>query len=386
MTVCATVRPIVSSRLLSASLSVCPLAAALDVLLGARPQIIALLMIAPLLACTRLGVRPTVLVACCAAAFGCAAGLLDGTALTSAFLVRWSGLLLGCALAVRVAARRVALEAALSSLARSREAARHAGRPPADDLARARTAADREAAELQVKDVAALAEQCPQAVIAKTLDGRIAYWNAAAQRLYGYHPKEAIGAHVSMLAPPERRGEIDDLLARLGRGERIEHFATRRSTSTGRAIDVDLTLWPLRAGDGHPVGACVLVRRPPVVTERDLAAVPASVPEGRAFLGEFLDGRDRTAGADEARLLVSEVLTNAVQHGEGPIRLRLSLTEDELTVEVTDRGPGAPRRRHAGKADESGRGLELVDSLATAWGTRPAADGKTVWFTLPAPP
>ncbi|WLW55377.1 ATP-binding protein [Streptomyces sp. YU58] len=435
MTVCVTVRPKVAFRLLSASLGVCPFVAALDVLLGDRPQIVALLVIAPLLACTRLGVRATALVACFAAASGFAAGFLDGTALTPVFLVRWCGLLLGCVLTLGVASRRAALEAALCSPARcratvpapreppsAREAdrpgqalpdrcrrvSRHAGQALADDPALAlasapepsrpmevaapsdRTpAADRAAAHARVREVADLAERSPVAVLAKTLDGRITYWNAAAQRLYGYLPKEAIGAHVSMLAPPERRDEIDDLLARLGRGERIEHFATRCSTSAGRAIHVDLTLWPLRAAvDGRPVGACVVVRQSPApaVTERDLAAVPESVAEGRAVLGEFLAERDRDGVADEARLLASEVLTNAVQHGEGPIRLRLSLTEGELTVEVTDRGPGRPRRRHAGSADESGRGLELLDTLAASWGTRPAEDGKTVWFTLPAPP
>lgn len=119
---------------------------------------------------------------------------------------------------------------------------------------------EREAAAAQVNDLAALVESSHDAILTKTLDGRITYWNAAAQRLYGYTPEQAIGSHVSMLAPPERKGEIDKLLGRLSRGEKIEHFETIRVTSAGVRIDVDVTLWPTRTPDGQVVGASAIVR------------------------------------------------------------------------------------------------------------------------------
>ncbi|NBM20546.1 PAS domain S-box protein [Streptomyces sp. GC420] len=506
-----------------------------------------------------------------------------------------------------------------------------------------RDVTERKAAEARINELAALVESSQDAILAKTLEGRITYWNAAAQRLYGYTPQEAVGAHVSMLAPPGREKEIDQLLGRLGNGEKVEHFETLRVTSTGRQLDVDVTLWPTREPGGKVVGGCAIIRDvgdqkraaaeltelyeqqrhvaltlqrslmgpPPEVpgmhtasrylpatqgagvggdwfdlvplgagrvgvligdvmgrgleaaavmgrlrsaahalaksgmsprqlmqtldsvvadmpdqfitccyleidpdageavicsaghlpallvtadgevgrlpvpvsvplgvgeiphqqvtvslpagatlalytdglvetpdsdietqlevlgealgvafraapgpedaaaleeaadsvlatmlpgveghnddvtlllarlppaplgtATRELSAVPEAVAQGRAFLSGVLAGWDLHGVRDDARLLASEVLTNAVRHARGPIRLRLRHTEHELTVEVTDRSPQLPHVRLAGTGDESGRGLALVDTLAGSWGTRPAEDGKTIWFTL----
>lgn len=598
--------------LLPVSLGLCVLIAGLDVLVDALPQLIALLVLGPLLACSRLDVRHSVLVGCWATLSGLVAGLLDGTFLTVGFLVRWCGLLLGCALVVHVARRRATAEMTLRSL----------------DLARRVFRGD--------DDIAALVESSHDAILVKTLDGRITYWNGAAQRLYGYTPQEAIGSHVSMLAPPEQRHETDALLRRLRRGEKIEHFETLRVSRTGRRIHVDLTLWPARTPDGRIIGAYATARdvehkraaaeltrlyeqqrhvaltlqrslmgvpprvpglltahrylpapqglgvggdwfdlvplgarrfgavigdvmgrgleaaavmgrlysaahalaksgmppwqlmqtldavvadlsdqfitccyleidpaageatvcsaghlpsllvapdgevrslpvpvsvplgvgavphqqvtvalppgstlalytdglvespghdidarldalatalgaalattpdleqvadqvlaallpepaghdddvtllltrlpRAPLDTAgRELDATPAAVSAGRAFLTDTLTAWDLADVADDACLLSSEILTNAVCHAAGPIRLRIHRTESDLTVEVTDRSPHLPQPRRVGTADESGRGLALVEALAAAWGTRPAQDGKTVWFTL----
>ncbi|MDH6218934.1 PAS domain S-box protein [Streptomyces pseudovenezuelae] len=114
----------------------------------------------------------------------------------------------------------------------------------------------------------------------------------------------------------------------------------------------------------------------------DLPAVPPSVSEGRAFLRAALTSWDCAANADDAALLLSETLTNAVLHAEGPIALHLRRTATDLTVEVSDRSPQLPHPRPAGENEESGRGLILVRALATAWGVRPTDEGKTTWFTL----
>src|SRR6266581_246801 len=94
----------------------------------------------------------------------------------------------------------------------------------------------------------------------ETSDGVITFWNAAAARMYGYTAEEAIGRHVSILAPPGHEDEIDALLARIGRGERIDHYETLRLTSTGSLLDVDTLLCPVRARDGAITGACAIAR------------------------------------------------------------------------------------------------------------------------------
>lgn len=123
-----------------------------------------------------------------------------------------------------------------------------------------RDVSDRKAAEARINELASLVESSQDAILAKTLDGRITYWNAAAQRLYGYRADEVIGRHVSVLAPRGSAREIDALLARLGSGEKVEHYETLRLTSAGSLLDVDVTLWPTRAPDGRVVGACAISR------------------------------------------------------------------------------------------------------------------------------
>jgi len=121
----------------------------------------------------------------------------------------------------------------------------------------------------------------------------------------------------------------------------------------------------------------------PVITAcTDLSAEPASVGQGRRFLRRTLDDWSRPDLADTAGLLASELLSNAVRHAAGPLRLRLRLDGEELSVEVRDANPAVPRARRAGPDQECGRGLLLVQALATAWGTRPTSEGKTVWFSL----
>ncbi|MEV0220394.1 PAS domain S-box protein [Streptomyces sp. NPDC050704] len=504
-----------------------------------------------------------------------------------------------------------------------------------------RDVSDRKAAEERINELAALVESSQDAILAKTLDGRITYWNVAAQRLYGYTRAEVMGRHVSVLAPPEHRDAIDALLERLRAGERIEHFETLRQTRSGGLLDVDITLWPTRAPDGTVIGACAIVRDisdrkraeaeltvlyeqqrhialtlqrslmgtpsaipglatasryrpatqgagvggdwfdliplgagrvgvligdvmgrgleaaavmgqlrsaahalaktgmqprqlmqalevvvadldvpdqlvtccylviaadagevtvcsaghlptlialpgegaraldtpvnaplgvgdvlyeqssaviplgatlvlytdglietpgsdiedqlaqlvatlsdlfatapdleaaadhvlatllpdaeghnddvtllltqlpdgPLAAVSTDLPAVPDSVPEGRAFLSKVLTSWECTTTADDARLLLSEILTNAVQHAEGPLGLHVCRTATELTVEVSDHSPHLPQPqpRPAAEDEESGRGLILVRALADTWGVRPTDEGKTTWFTL----
>jgi PAS domain S-box-containing protein len=114
----------------------------------------------------------------------------------------------------------------------------------------------------------------------------------------------------------------------------------------------------------------------------DLPAEPGAVGGGRRFVVATLDAWGCSALAETARLLTSEVLTNAIRHGIGPIALSLRRSAEDLTIEVTDRATVVPHPRQAEEDDESGRGLLLVEALTDHWGTRPTDDGKSVWFTL----
>jgi serine phosphatase RsbU (regulator of sigma subunit)/anti-sigma regulatory factor (Ser/Thr protein kinase) len=85
-----------------------------------------------------------------------------------------------------------------------------------------------------------------------------------------------------------------------------------------------------------------------------------------------------------AELLVSELVTNAVRYGDGPVELRL-LRDHTLVCEVEDTAPAMPRKRRANAEDEGGRGLQVVAEVAERWGSRRTADGKVVWAELMLP-
>ncbi|GAA2148940.1 SpoIIE family protein phosphatase [Kitasatospora kazusensis] len=123
-----------------------------------------------------------------------------------------------------------------------------------------RDVSDRKAAEARISELAALVESSQDAIITTTRDGRITYWNTAAQLLYGHSAAEAIGLHLSALAPPEHKDDVAALLDRLVGGERIEHCEILRVTDLGRLLHVDATLWPTRGHDYEITGASAIVR------------------------------------------------------------------------------------------------------------------------------
>jgi PAS domain S-box-containing protein len=122
--------------------------------------------------------------------------------------------------------------------------------------------------------LAAIVESSQDAIFRKTLDGVIESWNAGAQIIYGYRPEEIIGHPVSTLAPPDRKDEITYILERLARGERVEHFSTKRVTKDGRMIDVSLSISPVYDDGGHIVGAATIARD---ITQQQLAERELSI-------------------------------------------------------------------------------------------------------------
>ena len=109
----------------------------------------------------------------------------------------------------------------------------------------------RQAVSLESQWLAAIVEGSDDAIISKTMGGIINYWNAAATRIFGYTAEEMIGSPITRIIPVELQTEEAEILAKLGRGERIDHFETVRLDKNGRRVTVSVTVSPLRnaAGD-----------------------------------------------------------------------------------------------------------------------------------------
>ena len=107
---------------------------------------------------------------------------------------------------------------------------------------------------------AAIVESSDDAIIGKTLDSIIRSWNAGATRIFGYRPPEIIGESVLRLIPPELRSEETEIVERLAKGQRIEHFETVRLHKDGTPVDVSLSVSPIRDLAGKVVGAAKIAR------------------------------------------------------------------------------------------------------------------------------
>jgi anti-sigma regulatory factor (Ser/Thr protein kinase) len=152
------------------------------------------------------------------------------------------------------------------------------------------------------------------------------------------------------------------------------------SLLTGALIDLDPGDEPFLPADGEQPGGA------PLEAARPLAAQPGSIRAAREFTRATLSGWEMRQLADDAVLVVSELVTNALQHGgPGPlIWLRLLAQRPYLMCMVTDAGHEVPLRRQASPAESTGRGLQVIESCASRWGWHLLDDGgKVVWALLP---
>lgn len=124
---------------------------------------------------------------------------------------------------------------------------------------------ERSKGEEALSKLAAIISSSDDAIISKTLDGTITSWNAGAERIFGYTADEAIGRSITMIVPPDLLDEERGILARLGRGERVDHYETQRVAKDGRILDISLTSSPIHDSTGHVIGASKVARD---ITER----------------------------------------------------------------------------------------------------------------------
>jgi PAS domain S-box-containing protein len=124
---------------------------------------------------------------------------------------------------------------------------------------------ERRRAEVESAQLAAIVASSDDAIISKTLEGRVTSWNEGASRIFGWETSEMIGQPILRIIPPELHDEEVEILARLRRGERIEHFDTVRLAKDGRRVDISLAVSPIRDNSGRVTGASKVARD---VTER----------------------------------------------------------------------------------------------------------------------
>ena len=113
--------------------------------------------------------------------------------------------------------------------------------------------------------LAAIVESSDDVIVSKNLDGIITSWNTAAERMFGWTAAEAVGRHITLIIPEDRLAEEDEVIARIRRGERVEHFETVRRTKDHQLIDVSISVSPVKDSRGRIVGASKIARD---ITER----------------------------------------------------------------------------------------------------------------------
>ena len=152
--------------------------------------------------------------------------------------------------------------------------------------------------------LAAIVEGSQDAIVSHDLQGTITSWNAGAEQLYGYPRSEAIGRSVTMLGAEALADEWPDVLARLEHGERIAQFDSAKIAKNGRAIEVSVTISPVREGEGGIVGASLVAR--------DISERKAADRKTVLLLGE-LDHRVKNILA-----IVSAVVSQTLKTNSAP--------------------------------------------------------------------
>jgi two-component system sensor kinase FixL len=132
--------------------------------------------------------------------------------------------------------------------------------------------------------LAAIVSSSDDAIIGKTIDGIVTDWNSGAQAIFGYSAEEMIGKSVALLLPPGLEKEEEEILARIRKGDKVDHFETRRCCKDGSIIDVSVTVSPVWDDDGTLIGASKVARD--ITASR---AAQASLREREAHLQSVLD-------------------------------------------------------------------------------------------------
>lgn len=143
---------------------------------------------------------------------------------------------------------------------------------------------DRKRAEEARLRLAAIVQSSDDAIVSKDLNGIVTSWNPAAEKMFGYKPEEIIGRPITTIIPPELQGDEDIILAKIRRGEKIDHFETVRLTKTGEQVYVSITISPIKDETGRVIGAAKIARD---VSQRKKAEEALRTSEKLASVGRL---------------------------------------------------------------------------------------------------
>jgi PAS domain S-box-containing protein len=132
--------------------------------------------------------------------------------------------------------------------------------------------------------LAAIVASSDDGIVSKDLNGVVTSWNAGAERIFGYRPEEIVGRSITTIIPPELQDDEKMILAKIRRGERIEHFETVRLTKDGERLHVSLTISPVRDKNGKVIGAAKIMRN---VTQRKKLEEALHTSERLASVGRL---------------------------------------------------------------------------------------------------
>jgi PAS domain S-box-containing protein len=237
--------------------------------------------------------------------------------------------------------------------------------------------------------LAAIVDSSDDAIVSKTLEGIVTSWNRGAEKIFGYSAAEAIGQHITFIIPVERHPEENDVLARIRRGEKLEHFETVRQAKDGRKVHISLTVSPVKNNQGQIIGASKVARditdRKRAEEERDRLANQERIARRTAEEANRLKDDFLATVSHELRNPLNSIVGWAGLLSSGKLDdqtsaraiaaiLRAAQAQDQIISDLLD-----VSRIISGRLRLEIRPVQLVEVLETAIDTfRPAAEAKQI--------
>ena len=200
-------------------------------------------------------------------------------------------------------------------------------------------------AEQAAAHLASIIDSSDDAIVSKDLSGIIQSWNKGAERIFGYTAEEAVGQPITLIIPHDRREEEVEILRRLNRGERIEHFETIRVRKDGTPLDISVSISPVKDSQGRIIGASKIARD---ITERKrMERMLAELQQRYAVsLEEKVKRTSAELTQSQERLRMAErmaslgTLSAGLGHDMGNVLMPLRAHVDALAATVTASGNG----------------------------------------------
>ncbi len=169
---------------------------------------------------------------------------------------------------------------------------------------------DRKHAEKSRSLLAAIVDSSDDAIISKNLDGTITSWNQSAERMFGYSASEAVGRPITLIIPLDRREEEVEIISRLRRGERIDHFETVRRRKDGTLLELSLTVSPLKDAESRVIGASKVARD--ISTRKSTERALATGTKQQKALFHLADELHRAVSRDQVYNAAFDALFSAL--------------------------------------------------------------------------